>query len=266
MTVITALLGAVIGLTLGALGGGGSILTVPALVYVIGQPVGVATISSLIIVGATALIGMVPHALDGRVRFGRGVTFAALGVLGALVGSRYSHLVEPQVLMAGFGLLLLVVAVTMWRKSDHPPPPESGSLPPVLSLSPLRCEWGRLARLLGTATAVGLLTGFFGVGGGFAIVPALVVALGMPLSEAVGTSLLVIAINSGIALAVRLSGPHPEPDWRVIGAFLGAAAIAAIAGSAVAKRVNARALARAFAGMLLAVAAYTLAHSAGLLG
>ncbi len=261
-------LGLLIGLSLGALGGGGSILTVPALVYALGQEPRTATTSSLLIVGATALIALVPHARAGRVRFGQGLLFGALGTAGSLAGSALSTHVSPPVLLTAFAALMVLVATLMLRRTGRSAGASGDgsavgdpTLEPMLSLRPLRCACPRVAKVVVTATVVGLLTGFFGVGGGFALVPALVLALGFPMATAVGTSLLVIAINSATALSARIGTAGGELDWRLIGVFTAAAVVGSLVGGRVASRANPRQLTRAFAVLLLAVAVYTAVRS-----
>ncbi len=319
MLALTAAIGVVIGLSLGALGGGGSILTVPALVYVLGQDPHAATTGSLIIVGLTSLAGTLAHARAGRVRVGSGVTFGLVGVVGSYVGTRASAAVDPQVLLAGFAVLMLVAAGAMLARrrtaagtqatgtqatgSGSEPlgrgagggsapvgRGSAGAIPatsagggalavlttlerPVITLAggrvSLRCPGPRQAgKVLGAATLVGLLTGFFGVGGGFVVVPALVLALGFSMPTAVGTSLLVISINSAVALLARLGSSSAHGlDWTVLGVFTGAAVVGSVLGNRVASRVRAQRLSLAFVGLLVLVALYTGARSlAHLLG
>ena len=253
----------------------------PALVYVLGQDPRTATTSSLLIVGVTSLIALIPHARSGRVRFGQGLLFGALGTAGSLAGTALSATVPPQVLLTAFAALMLLVAVLMLRRSsrraagrraDDGAAGADGigfgdpSLVPLATLRPLTCACPRVAKLLVTATLVGAMTGFFGVGGGFVLVPALVLALAFPMPVAVGTSLLVIAVNSATALAGRLAGPGPQAagahlDWAVIAVFTAAAVLGSLAGSRIASRTNPAQLARAFAVLLVAVALYTAARS-----
>lgn len=253
----------------------------PALVYVLGQDPRTATTSSLLIVGVTSLIALIPHARAGRVRFGQGLLFGALGTAGSLAGTALSATVPPQALLTAFAALMLLVAVLMLRRSsrraagrradDGAPRADGGgfgdpSLVPLATLRPLTCACPRVAKLLVTATVVGAMTGFFGVGGGFVLVPALVLALAFPMPVAVGTSLLVIAVNSATALAGRLAGPGPQAagahlDWAVIAVFTAAAVLGSLAGSRIASRTNPARLARAFAVLLIAVALYTAARS-----
>jgi uncharacterized protein len=293
--------GLLIGLSLGALGGGGSILTVPVLVYLLRQPPHAATAGSLLIVGITAAAGMIAHQRAGRVRLGPGIAFGVLGVAGAYAGTRLSASIRPGLLLSLFAGLMLVAAAAMLRRrrgaagrpapaaASPPAPPEAavadgpgasssrgGAITatldkpatavqtparPVARRRPGGTATARQGlKIAAAATGVGLLTGFFGVGGGFVIVPALVLALGFEMPVAVGTSLLVIAINSAAALAARLGG-HGHLDWPLLGVFTAAALAGALAGNRVASRVEASRLTAAFTVLLIAVAAYSLTRS-----
>ena len=236
----------------------------PALVYALGQDPRTATTSSLLIVGVASLIALVPHARRGRVRLGQGLFFGALGTAGSLGGTAWSARVPPQVLLTAFAGLMLLVA--MLRKSSRSGPADGASRPdpttePMLTIRPLTCACPRVAKVVLTATAVGLLTGFFGVGGGFALVPALVLALDYPIPVAVGTSLLVIAVNSATALAGRLGASTFHLDWGLIGVFAAAAVAGSLVGGRIASRVDPTHLTRAFAALLVLVAVYTAARS-----
>jgi uncharacterized membrane protein YfcA len=263
-------IGVLIGLALGALGGGGSILTVPALVYVLGLEPAAATTSSLIIVGLTALIAVIPHARAHRVRFGAGLMFGALGTAGSFAGAALSQSLPATTLLIAFAGLMLVVATLMLRRAlTHRPtggPPFDPTAEPMLRLRPFACACPRVAKVVVTATAVGLITGFFGVGGGFVLVPALVLALGFPMPTAVGTSLLVIAVNSATALTARLSHGTTDLDWPLIATFTVAAIAGSLVGGRVAGAVDPRRLTIAFAILLIAVALYTAARSLGVIG
>jgi uncharacterized protein len=291
--------GLLIGLSLGALGGGGSILTVPVLVYLLHQPPHAATAGSLLIVGITAAAGMIAHRRAGRVRLGPGIAFGVLGVAGTYAGTRLSASIRPGLLLSLFAGLMLVAAAAMLRRrrgaadqrvpaADIPPAPHAAAGPDDLGVSSSRGgavtatvdrqataaqtssrsrpRPGRTAavrrglQIAAAATGVGLLTGFFGVGGGFVIVPALVLALGFDMPAAVGTSLLVIAINSAAALAARL-GSQVSLDWPLLAVFTAAALAGALAGNRVASRVDASRLTAAFTVLLVAVAAYSLTRS-----
>jgi uncharacterized membrane protein YfcA len=262
-------LGLAIGFALGALGGGGSILTVPALVYALGQDTRTATTSSLVIVGLTSLIALVPHARAGCVRFGPGLIFGVLGIAGSVAGSALSTAVDPDVLLTAFAVLMLVVAALMLqrvRRARRLPGHAAPPAPPMLSLRPFACDCPRVATLLVTASLVGLLTGFFGVGGGFALVPALVLVLRFPMWTAVGTSLLVIAVNSASALTARVGSGVGDLDWALIGAFTAAAIAGSLVGGRITARTNPHHLTAAFAVLLVLVALYTAARSLSLIG
>ena len=259
MIAVAIAVGLLIGLSLGALGGGGSILTVPALVYLLNQTPHAATTGSLLIVGVTALAGMAAHWRSGRVQVGQGLVFGVLGVAGAYAGSRLSANINPDLLLTGFAVLVLGAALAMVRRA------RAKRAPSVTS----SCKWPspitrlnacRTLRVLAAATVVGLLTGLFGVGGGFVIVPALVLALGFSMPVAVGTSLLVIAINSAVALAVRM-GEHTHLDWPLLALFTLTAIGGSLVGNRVASKVDAAKLSIAFSFLLVAVALYTAARS-----
>lgn len=284
LLLLAAVSGLVVGALLGALGGGGSILTVPVLVYVLHQPAHSATWVSLLVVGSTAGVGAVAHGRSGRVRVGDGLLFGILGAGGSVIGSRLSAGVSPTALLAAFSVLMVVAAVAMFRRADRradrgarPAPLERHPVP-ALSVpavtgggaagrSVVGCPEPAIARgrrpwpiVLAAASGVGLLTGFFGVGGGFVVVPALVLVLGYAMPEAVGTSLVVIAVNSAVALASRLGTPL-HVDWAVVGVCLAATASGALLGAPVAGRISPARLGRSFAVGLLVVAGYTLART-----
>lgn len=248
--VVAGLAGVLIGLVLGSLGGGGGILTVPVLIYLLGMRPLQGTTASLIIVGIASLVAAIAHARAGRVDWLRGLLFAAFGTSGTVTGSLLSRGVDGRILMLAFGLLLLVVAALMFHKARR----LDQAFAAVKSLR----DPATAVATVATAILVGLLTGFFGVGGGFAIVPALTLVLGLPVLLAVGTSLVVIVINSATSLATRLAG-GVELDWPVIAIFAVSAMVGSLAGSRVTSRVSPRALQLAFATLLVLVAVYTVA-------
>lgn len=268
MIIVAVAVGALIGLSLGALGGGGSILTVPALVYLLGMDTRAATTGSLVIVGVSAVFGMLAHRRDGHVRVSQGVVFGLLGAAGAVVGTRFSLAVPPDVLLAGFSLLMLAVATLMLtrrRVPAHSGASASGDrVPfdvPIISFRPrFVCACPRAAKVVVAALVVGLTTGFFGVGGGFLVVPALVLALDFPMPVAVGTSLLVIAMNSVTSLVAR-AGTGLHIDWMVIALFTGSAVLGSLLGARVATRARPEVLQIAFAVLIIAVGLYTAARS-----
>lgn len=252
---LAILAGVLIGVLLGALGGGGSILAVPALVYGFGQSAQEAGAGSLVIVGTTSLVAALGRTRAGDVDWRRGLVFGIVGVVGAVAGARLSANVDPEILLFAFGALLLVVAVLMWRRASRPrrtDEPASATEPGRPHVHP--------ARVLVTATAVGLLTGFFGVGGGFAIVPALVLALEMPMTLAVGTSLVVIAVNCVSALAAR-AGTGIVIDWSIVAPFTLSAVVASLVAARLARRLPQHQLTRAFAVLLVLVGGYMAVRS-----
>jgi uncharacterized membrane protein YfcA len=237
--------GLAVGLLLGLFGGGGSILAVPVLVYVLGQPVKAATTESLLIVGTAALVGAAAYARSGRVQIRTGLAFGAAGAAGAIAGTALNRLVSGRALLLAFALLLLAAAAAMLRR--RPDLPEPGGKLSFVRVAP-------------AGVATGVLTGFFGVGGGFVIVPALVLLLGLPITLAVGTSLLVIALTSGAALASHLASG--SIDWTIALAFSGAAIAGAIAGRRLSATVSAESLGQLFALLLVAIAVFLVAENA----
>lgn len=268
MTLLLAVAaGALIGLSLGALGGGGSIFAVPVLVYLLDQSATQATTGSLVVVGATSLIGAATAHRAGNVLLGRGVVFGTVAIGGAALGARAAAHVSGDVLLASFAVLMLFVGGLMaWRQLRHARGgqalgPQAAPDDPILSFRPtFACHCARALKVLLTATAVGLLTGFLGVGGGFLVVPALLLALALPLRYAAGTSLVVITITSAAALSVR-AGAGSSPDWTPVLALTAASALAAVAGTRLADRVHTDRLQGAFTLLVLGVAVYTAARA-----
>lgn len=261
MTVALAVVaGVLIGLSLGALGGGGSVLAVPILVYALGQSPAQATTGSLVVVGVTALIGAITAYRADRVLIARGVSFGVNALGGAVVGAKASARVPEPVLLACFAALMLLVAGVMAIRllPGNGASRRPGSLEdPIITVRPtFACRCPRALLVLVSATAVGFLTGFLGVGGGFLVVPALLIALALPMASAVGTSLVVITLTSAVALAVR-AGAGASPDWRLVLVLTGASAAGAVAGARLASRTDARRLSIAFTVLVLAVAVYT---------
>lgn len=240
--------GATIGLLMGALGGGGAILAIPLLVYGFGFTPAQATLASLVVVGIGAATGVITQArtLDWR----RGAIFGALGLAGAYGGRTAAEGLDGRLLLLAFSALLLVVASLMLAKTRR----GRGGTRPQKS-SPLRPQGRQGALLVGAATGVGFLTGFFGVGGGFAIVPALTLLLGLGMGTAVGTSLLVILMNSLVALALG-AGALPSLDWAALTPLLAATVAGTLAGTWLGPRLPQHTLQRAFAVFLYIIAAY----------
>lgn len=239
-TLILALAaGAVIGLSLGALGGGGSVLAVPALIYLLGFSPVAATTASLVIVALTSATALSAHARDGHVRWGTGLLFAAAGTGPAMLGSALAAGLPAGALSAAFAVVAAVAAVRMLR-----PRAEDDGVREV-----------RHGRAAAAGAGLGTVTGVLGVGGGFLAVPALVGVLGLRMREAVGTSLLVITVNSLAALGLR-GATVDRLDWTVVAPFTGAAVLGAWDGRRLGAKVRGRTLQRVFAVVLLAVAIF----------
>lgn len=278
--VIAIALGLVVGLSLGALGGGGSTLAVPILVFVAGLHAQDATTASLLVVGVASAFGVIGHFRNGNVRVGAGIAFGAAGIVGSRIGLLVNRSLDEQLLLLAFSVLIVFVAVRMYRSVqpavDAPEVGDASGSPSAATLAErtaaavttrdrvstvrkLDLSASAILKLGGAATAVGLLTGLFGVGGGFAVVPALTLLLGFPAKEAIGTSLLVIVINAAIALAMR-SGDLGF-DWSVVAPFLVTVTVGVVAGTRAAREIEADRLTRGFALMLGAVAIYTAAST-----
>ncbi|HRI03524.1 MAG TPA: sulfite exporter TauE/SafE family protein [Pyrinomonadaceae bacterium] len=238
--IIGLILSAVIGLSLGLIGGGGSILTVPILVYLLGVGPHEAVPMSLAVVGATSILGSYMHWRRDNVDISTGLLFGVAGIVGALLGSPLTKLVSPELLLLIFGLLMLVVAVSMiWRRkhkisgSTHKPHPVQGIF---------------------AGLGVGVLTGFLGVGGGFLIVPALVFFGGLNMKKAIGTSLFVIFLNCAAGLVGHMS--QNIFDWGLTGIVMALAVAGAIVGTLLSQRIAAQRLQSLFAVLVLGVAAF----------
>ncbi|MCR5869712.1 MULTISPECIES: sulfite exporter TauE/SafE family protein [unclassified Sphingomonas] len=251
MLAATILSGALIGLVLGLVGGGGSILAVPLLVHVVGVGSAHAAIgTAAVAVAANALAGLVGHARAGTVKWRCGGLFAVAGVVGAAAGAELGKAIDGQRLLLLFGLLMIAIGLTMLRE-------RRGVEMPDVRLT--RDTAGHLVpRLVPAGLAVGLASGFFGIGGGFLIVPALIAATRMPLTYAVGTSLVVVsALGATTAGSYALSG---YVDWRVAGLMLLGGVAGAVAGIALGKRMAARKglLEKLFAIVVIAVGLYLI--------
>jgi uncharacterized membrane protein YfcA len=255
-------LGFAIGFALGALGGGGSIIAVPALVYAAGQSPTDATTTSLLVVAGASLYGLAGHWRAGRVRLAPGLVFGLVGIGGSLLGTALNRRLEDDALLLGFAVLVLVAA---WRMVTGCPSCTrvgeeralaSGQSPSGRTvLAGRRLAPRQLAAVVLAGTAVGFLTGLFGVGGGFVIVPALTLTLGFNMPQAIGTSLLVITVNAVVGLAAR-GGPGAV-EWSVALPFAVAALIGVSAGVRAADRLPARTLLHGFAVLLVGVGLFT---------
>ncbi|MEV0132163.1 sulfite exporter TauE/SafE family protein [Dactylosporangium sp. NPDC050688] len=243
--VLTVALAGAIGVSLGLLGGGGSILAVPLLVYVAGLPAKEAIATSLLVVGATSAVAVIPHLRAGRVRWRTGLIFGLAGMAGAYTGGRVAAYVPAGVLLAGFALMMLATAAAMIRgrrgAAGEPVPHE---LP--------------LLRVVVDGVVVGLVTGLVGAGGGFLVVPALALLGGLAMPVAVGTSLVVIAMKSFAGFAGYLSSV--SVDWELAVAVTLAAAAGSLLGARLAGRIPADVLRKAFGWFVVAMGTFVLAQ------
>ena len=291
-----------VGIVVGALGAGGGILAVPVLVFLLGMPPHAATASSLVIVLITALASLPHHARQQNVEWRAGLVFAGVSVVGAVLGSRLSALVPPDVLLTLFGVMLAVVAAAMLRRGrrtrrtedaeaaalgtapladgdapiashddpvlDQPGPDTVETADglhhhhgePDLPFAPAASPSPRLRYVIAAASLTGFLTGFFGVGGGFIVVPMLVIALGLAMRRASGTSLLVMIIATATSLLARL-GTDVQVDWATTLIFAAGSAVGGVLGGPLSAKARPSTLTLLFAALLAGVAAVTLAET-----
>lgn len=290
--ILTALaVGALIGLVVGALGAGGGILSVPALIYLLGVAPHEATSASLVIVLFTALAALGGRIGKNTICYQIALVFAALATVGTWLGSLANQAVSADLLMYAFALLLICVGLVMLRRAypgflrvspglfrgaaragssgvfsdDGAAAADgasgTGSTPALRAVSAMgevtSIGAAPLWRVALVATITGALTGFFGVGGGFAIVPALTLVLHLPIKRAASTSLLIMAITAVVALVARAQ-TSLNVDLGVIGAFTVASMLGAVAGAPLTRKVSSQKLTASFAALLLAVAVATL--------
>ena len=238
-----------IGLTLGLIGGGGSVLTVPVFAYLLGYPPKVAIAMSLPVVGITSLVGAVGHWRRGNVQWRTALAFGAVAMLGSLGGAFLSRLLDGRVQLAGLGVVMTLAALSMLRSAALPDTSGAAQKPLVL--------------IAAAGIVVGMLTGLVGIGGGFLIVPALVLLGGVPMKQAIGTSLAVITMNALSGFVGYLG--TVALDWNVMALFAAVAAGGILAGTSLAARVSVAQLKHGFAFFLLAVAAFILYKNRSLL-
>ncbi|WNZ59013.1 sulfite exporter TauE/SafE family protein [Myxococcus sp. MxC21-1] len=235
-------LAALMGLSLGLLGGGGSIITVPILVYVLGFGAKESIAMGLAVVGVTSLFGAASHWRRGNVQWKAALVFGTVAMVGTYAGARLSALISGTTQLLLFATVMLVSAVFMFRNgrkdSAQTPEPRKASFP-LMALA---------------ALGVGGLTGLVGVGGGFLIVPALVLLVGLPMKQAVGTSLLVIALNSLVGFAGYLG--HVEVPWVSLGIFTAIAVVGILLGTWASHFVSQATLKAAFSGFLVVMGVF----------
>jgi len=245
--------GALVGFSLGLVGGGGSILAVPLMVYVVGVPdAHVAIGTSAIAVAANAAVNLSNHARGGTVMWSCALTFAAAGIAGAFAGSIFGKMLDGERLLALFALLMLVIAVLMLKTRSR------------IGLPDVQINWANTPAIVGLGLATGTLSGFFGIGGGFLIVPALMLATGMPIMNAVSSSLVAVtAFGLTTAASYAYSGLI---SWGLAGLFIGGGIAGGLIGTRSARLLSARrgALNIVFAAVIIAVALYMLARNISL--
>lgn len=245
--VLAGAFAALIGVALGMLGGGGAILTLPLLVYVVGVEPRSAIAMSLFVVGSTSLAGSAIHARARRVRWKLGAVFGAAAMAGAFTGARLARFVPATALLLAFALVMLLTATAMLRgrppRRDEPRP-----------LAPVR------VLLLGAA--VGVVSGLVGAGGGFLIVPALTLFGGLTMRDAIGTSLFVIALQSFAGFAGHIG--HVDLDWSLATIVTAAAVAGTVSGSLLGKAVSPEALRRGFAWLVLAMGLFMVVRQLSL--
>lgn len=245
MIALTIALAVLVGISLGLLGGGGSILTVPLLAYVAGMEIKQAIATSLLVVGVTSAVGAISHARAGRVRWRTGLAFGAAGTAGAYAGGLLGRFIPGTVLMIGFALIMIATAVAMLRGRREVINTETCRSLPVIKIV-----------LLGLA--VGSVTGLVGAGGGFLVVPALAILGGLPMPTAVGTALTVIAMNSFAGFAGHLGSVHI--DWPVAAAVTAAALAGGLIGVRLTALVSPQMLRKAFGWFVLAMSSVIFAE------
>ncbi|OBB32420.1 hypothetical protein A5792_01570 [Mycolicibacterium peregrinum] len=241
MIALAVALAVLVGVSLGLLGGGGSILTVPLLAYVAGMEAKQAIATSLLVVGVTSAVSTLSHARAGRVQWRSGLMFGAAGMVGAYLGGLLSFVVAGSVLLTAFTVVMIATGIAMikGRKTCEP---TTRTLP--------------VAKVLLMGLGVGVVTGAVGAGGGFLVVPALALLGGLPMPVAVGTSLLVITMNSAAGLAGHLS--TVPIDWTIAGAVTAAAVLGSLLGTRLIAHVDPEAVRRAFGWFVLLMAALIL--------
>ena len=244
MIALTIALAVLVGMSLGLLGGGGSILTVPLLAYVAGMDAKPAIATSLLVVGVTSAIGAITHARAGRVRWRVAALFGAAAMAGAYAGGMLARFVPGTALLVAFAAIMIAAGVAMLRGRKDTAADGEQPLPLVKTT------------LLGVT--VGVISGLVGAGGGFLLVPALALLAGLPMPAAVGTSLVVISMQSFAGFAGHLASEHI--DWRLAGLVTAAAVLGALIGGRLIAFVDPNTLRKLFGWFVLLMASVMLAE------
>lgn len=257
LVVVGYVLAACIGLSLGLIGGGGSVLALPTLVYVMQVPPKSAIAMTLVIVGTASFIGVIPHWRKGNVNFPKALIFGSATMVGAFGGAKLANLpwVSATFQLVLFAVLMLLAAALMIRKSQHQTPDKTEVELALVAYPKPICKYCWLW-LLTEGLGIGILTGLVGVGGGFAIVPALVLLGKVPMKEAIGTSLLIIGFNSIAGFAGYFG--HVELDYHLMVSFTFMAGLGIVLGAYLSHFIDAKHLQTGFAYFLVAIAAFIL--------
>ncbi len=248
--ILSLVFGSLIGLITGLLGGGGSILAVLVLLYVFGEDLSTVVSTSLAIVGASALVAVFLHNRSGNVRIRTGMIVGLFSIGGAIAGTWLHHLVADRLVLLLFGVLIIVVGLDMLRQR---PSREQAASPRI----PRRKFWLLLAAL---GLVVGLLAGFFGVSGGFLVVPALVIVAGLHPRHAVGTSVLVAVLSSISGFLAHLH--FGTVDFKLAGLFVAGALVGVVSGTALGGRLRERTLIKMLGAFIIIVGIYTIFRNA----
>ncbi|HPX35211.1 MAG TPA: sulfite exporter TauE/SafE family protein [Mycobacterium sp.] len=248
MIALTVALAVFVGISLGLLGGGGSILTVPLLAYVAGLDPKQSIATSLLVVGVTSAFGAITHARAGRVRWKVAGVFGLAAMAGAYGGGRLAHFIPGNILLIAFALIMIMAAVAMLRGRKDVGDESAGPLP--------------IGKILLQGVSVGMISGLVGAGGGFLLVPALALLGGLPMPVAVGTSLVVISMQSFAGFAGHLAGE--SIDWKLAGMVTGAAVVGSVIGGLLTSKIDPATLRKAFGWFVLAMAALVLAEEANI--
>jgi len=241
--IFALLLASLIGLSLGLLGSGGSIITLPVMVYIAGIPVSQAVGMSLVVVGGTSAVGSFLRFRQGEFAGRAAILFTVSGMIGAFYGAKLTHLVESKTLMLLFGSLMLIVGTALLRKR-------------AVTAEPKSCH---LVQCLTVGALVGVLTGFLGVGGGFLNKTALVLFAGLEMKTAIGTSLAIISLNSTAGVMGQLR--YVSLDWTQTLSFLSVAVVGMFGGQWLAKRLSSQSLQRGFAWAIIVLGLFLLAKN-----
>ena len=241
--IFALLLASLIGLSLGLLGSGGSIITLPVMVYIAGIPVSQAVGMSLVVVGGTSAVGSFLLFRQGEFAGRAAILFTVSGMIGAFYGAKMTHLVESKTLMLLFGGLMLIVGAALLRKR-------------AVTAKPKSCH---LVQCLAVGALLGVMTGFLGVGGGFLILPALILFAGLEMKTAIGTSLAIISLNSAAGVLGQLR--YVSLDWAQTLSFLAVAVAGMFSGQLLSKRLSSQSLQRGFAWAVILLGLFLLAKN-----